>query len=618
MYFLLVLVSRLFCFLPKRLSLSIGSGIGYLFFLFSKRKKAQALKNLKLAFPRKTYNELLEIVRKSFQDFGMSIIESLRIPKENKDFSSSGFIIEGEEYLSSIVKDKGMFSGIHMGSWELFNISLAKLFSYFVIARRQKHRPFEEFLHRQRIREGLHIVYEDDARGLIRHLKKGYILGLVFDHGSRDSNIFAEFFGKLIPVPMGPLRLALSFKKKIYPGCFTRCNKVYHKLKLFPPVEVKTEDDFPKAAQQLNAYYEEFLKENPEGYLWWYKRFKRSKNLHILILSDSKAGHLKQSLSLASLIKEKRPQSYVDIVEINLSKAKRALLDICNLFSSSQCLGCGSCLRRILGRDFERLYRYADIFLSCGSSLSSLNRILSYVLDAKSFIIHKPNIGMHKHDLVVLPSHDLAACRKNIVKTSGSFSLLDIRELEEARDKLKEISGGFSGELPKIGVFIGGPLDKGYKQKDSINLLKILKSISKRNNWQLFITTSRRTPSFVEEYLKQSFKHAPLLVIANEKNFPFVAPGIISLCDAVVVSSDSISMITESGQVKPTLVFDIFHASKSKKHAEFVAELSKEGRALRVDSDTLEHLLKEVLEKKIVLKGIDNKSLVEKALELKL
>ena len=618
MYYPIKIISKFFCLMPRKQALRIGRFLGYLTFLFSSKKKARAIKNLKLVFPEKDFLQILRIVRKNFESFGMSMVEALRIPGECGDINSDMFHIDGEEYFSSINNDSGIFIGIHMGSWEFINVVLAKRLKYAIIVRRQKNRAFDFFLNQQRQRHGLNIIYEDDLKGLIQCIKKGYILGLVFDHGTRDSGFYSELFKKLIPVPTGALRLALNFNKNIYPACLARQGDFCHKIKLFPPVEIKSREDFLKVSRHLNSCFEGFLRENPEDYLWWYKRFKRSKNLNILVLSDGKAGHLKQSLSLANLIKKKKPGSFIETVQVKISGLKRVLLDACNVIPSNNPMVNLSRLIAILGHDFDSVYKYADIIISCGCSVSSLNRLLSACQEAKSFIIQRPNIGLKRFDLAIIPFHDKSPVLNNTVRIKGSFVFYKEEELIQCREKLRGLSNDFNNSLPKIGIFLGGPIGKNYNKDYVSRFLNNLRESSIRDSWQLFITTSRRTPQPLEDFLQNNFKDVPLLVIANKKNFPFVSLGIVSLCDVILVSSDSVSMITEAATFKPTFVFDVFSAKQSKKHSRFISNLVKEGNIAEVNIANLQEKVNKILSQNIFLRRIDNQKLVEEVLKKRL
>ena len=616
MYWLIKALSKSLCILPRGFSLKIGEALGHLFYIFSRKNRAQALKNIRLVFPDSSFSEVINIAKRSFKSFGISLTETLRLPKEIEAFKEN-LIIEDKERFDSLAKDSAILVGIHSGSWELLNSYIGSKFPYVIIVRRQRKNAWDRFLNELRTSQGLKIVYEDELKSLVNYLKRGYALGIVFDHGSRDSNFYSEFFKKILPTPLGALKTALNFKRKIFAGILFRESASAHRLEISLPFEVKSREDFPSQARALNSYFENFLRKNPFEYLWWYKRFKRAKNLNVLVLSDRIPGHLKQSLNLTRLIEEARKSSFIEVVDIKLSNLQRWFLDICNLFSSPKCFGCFRCLRLILGRDFEKVFRYADVVLSCGASLSSLNRILAYNLGAKSFVIQKPNLGLRKFDLVVLPSHDKAPNLKNIVRIKGSLSFFSEREIEESQEKIKEICKDIKEVLPKIGIFIGGALDKNFNKKSSLEFLRSLREIGLRNSWQLFITTSRRTPSFLEEFLEKEFKDIGLLIIANKKNYPFVSLGIIGLCDVVLVSSDSVSMITEAASSKPTLVFDAFGVKK-KKHQRFLRALSSEGYVRLIDETNLERSINSIIKGEIILKKLDNRETLEESLYSKL
>ena len=104
----------------------------------------------------------------------------------------------------------------------------------------------------------------------------------------------------------------------------------------------------------------------------------------------------------------------------------------------------------------------------------------------------------------------------------------------------------------------------------------------------------------------------------GKENFPFVSWGIIGLCDVILVSSDSISMVTESNQVKPTVVFDTVDKGVGKKHSKFLDNLYRGGYSKKITADNLEDTVKKILNKEVVLKHIDNRRVIEQALDAKL
>ncbi|MFA7676615.1 MAG: ELM1/GtrOC1 family putative glycosyltransferase, partial [Candidatus Omnitrophota bacterium] len=102
----------------------------------------------------------------------------------------------------------------------------------------------------------------------------------------------------------------------------------------------------------------------------------------------------------------------------------------------------------------------------------------------------------------------------------------------------------------KAALFIGGPLGD---KKEFLNKLRIFipsfKKFLQKENLNLLVSTSRRTPVEAENYLEKEFSEFPgteALVIANKNNQNFVFEGFISLSQYVFISSESISMISEA------------------------------------------------------------------------
>jgi mitochondrial fission protein ELM1 len=132
------------------------------------------------------------------------------------------------------------------------------------------------------------------------------------------------------------------------------------------------------------------------------------------------------------------------------------------------------------------------------------------------------------------------------------------------KDQSKELSVFLGNKAQPsqiyIGILIGGNTkDFHLKPKDILAVSQQIKSTAEELNALILITTSRRTPPAVEDLVKKEFKdyrRCKLLVIANEKNYPFTVGGILGLSQMVVISPESISMISEAvSSRKYVLVF---------------------------------------------------------------
>jgi mitochondrial fission protein ELM1 len=102
---------------------------------------------------------------------------------------------------------------------------------------------------------------------------------------------------------------------------------------------------------------------------------------------------------------------------------------------------------------------------------------------------------------------------------------------------------------------------------------------AKRNDLFL-VTSSRRTPQWADQMLKEVFlgkTACPMLVIANEMNRNAVVPGILGACDTIIVTGESMSMVTEAvTSKKHVIVMNPFDRTSLKsKHREFLGRLEK-------------------------------------------
>ncbi|MCM8786624.1 MAG: mitochondrial fission ELM1 family protein [Candidatus Omnitrophica bacterium] len=565
MYKLVKNLQKIFLKLPLIVLYYFGVICGLLMYYFDRKKRVIAFKNIKMAFPEKSNKKLQVILRKSFINFSLSIIESFVAKKVFK------FV---EIYGIQNLKEAGILIGVHEGSWELYNWLLAHKIKYVMFANRQPNKNLDRFLNECREAEGINVCFS--SKELIKYLKNNYFIAMAFDHGAERNAPLAIFFSQLIPTPRGAVYLAKKFNKKIYAGFGWRKTRFSHVLEIAQPInaDCKIEETLAK----LNSIFEKYLEKHPQEYLWFYKRFKRKKNRQILIINDGRIGHLKQSLAFVSILEEstdyKLTTQTIDIRYKN--KYMRILADICAFFSSKFCIGCGRCLRFFLTEEvYNQITKlYADIVVSTGSLVAPINRIFSFSIGARSVSIFRPNIPLSKFDMTIIPQHDRISSA-NTVKIKGA--LFYPLNLEEKVKKCK-IFFNLSNDK-KIAVFLGGPIYDKDEFVENIKLfLQDIKKFSLEKNYKLLISTSRRTPKTVEDYTKKNlakFLNTEVIVFANEQNYDFVFEGFVYFSDIVFVTAESISMISEIISFSKPCVC-VFLEKLDSKHKIFLKSIENE------------------------------------------
>ncbi|OGX40802.1 MAG: hypothetical protein A2984_01750 [Omnitrophica WOR_2 bacterium RIFCSPLOWO2_01_FULL_41_12] len=557
-YILFKLIAPVIRRLPLNFSLFLARRLGELFYYLDVKHKAVARANIRNALGTSLSAQGLSLLTKEFyRTFAQNLFEVFFIPLFNKEYIHKYIRIEGLEHIEEGFKrGKGVILlSVHAGSWEFSNIICAILgFPFSLFIREQGFSRLNNLLNEYRRQKGCKIIQRQNGiRGLIRALKNNEAIGMTADQGGKSGTL-VKFFAKNASMPSGAIKLALRYDAAVIPVFYTRIKGPYLKIFVSPVINMKKRanlgDDIKENLQEVVQIFERYISRYPKEYLWTYKIWKYSDEKNILILSDNKIGHLRQSEAVAYLLKdlleEKGRQARINTVEVKNKK-----------LSGERC----------------------DFVISCGASITAINLAVSRENLAKSIVIMRPSIfSVRRFDLVIMPKHDHPPRRRNVVVTEGALNLIDQNYL---REQAQALSTNYELRTTNyyIGLLIGGNTKDFRLEKGTIlEVIKQVKSVSESNNADILISTSRRTHPDTENLIKSEFKDYPrckLLVIANEQNFPFTVGGILGLSKVVIVSAESISMISEAASSSRYII--VFKSKVNPRHNSFLNHLAKQG-----------------------------------------
>lgn len=610
-YIILSIAGRLIQVLPLHFSLFLGRAIARLVYYFDLKHKSLVYSNIKTALGHKVSPaEVFVITKKFYKNLGQNLIEVFRIPLVNKEYFDKYIKIEGREYVDEAFKNgKGVILvGVHAGNWELSNLVCANLglpFSLFV--RNQRFEWINKLLNSYRRQKGFKLIQkQNQIRGMIHVLKDNQAVGMMVDQGGRYGEL-VDFCGKSASMSTGAVKTALKYGLTILPAFYTRVNGPYQRVLFQPPFELKeTGDknaDIKENLQRLISLFEKLILKYPQEYLWLYKIWKYSSQKEVLILSDRKTGHLRQAEAAAGIIRdclgEKGMTVNIEVLNVEFkNRFFRTVLTLGSCLSGKHsCQGCLWCLKKFLKQDiYKSLSRIKpDVIISCGSSLSAVNLIISTENLAKSIVLMRPSLlSTKRFDLVIMPRHDNPPKGKNIVATSGALNLIDDGYLKKQTQLLLDTyalsrnsgiplnftsrAGQLTAYDAYIGLLVGGDTRNFHLQIDVLSrAIAQVKCFCEEFNAGVLVTTSRRTSGVIESLLKKEFRDYPrckILVIANEKNLPSAIGGILGLSQIMIISSESISMISEAAASKKYVV--VFNAEGlGKKHKRFLKDFAE-------------------------------------------
>ncbi len=607
--------------LPLSVSFWIARRIGSFFFYLTKRRKV-AYKNLRMVFSaEKNPGELLAIAKRSMQNMAMNAIEMLRIPEMSREDVGKNFVIQGRENFEPHLK-KGagvIFLTGHFGNWELLNVISGILeYSVVVLARVQKHPKSDAYLNSLRRSKGNQVIHKGmPIREILKALKRGDIVGILSDQDGGKQGCFVNFFNRLSSTPPGAAAFSLRTGSPICPIFIIReKNGSSHRIVIEKPIPVPDASLPPEEAercmiQDFSSSLERRVREFPEQWLWAHRRWKSSPDRHILILSDGKAGHLNQSQAVLAAIQSERKSHgryedriYSKIIQPRFKKSFAAKsMRILSMALRGHLPFRRAWMKWCLEEESykEMMATYADVVISCGASLVDVNLWVKNENYSKSVVVMKPSLPVFHFDAVVAPKHDgLNRSQPQVFETEGALSPIQSEDLEtEGAVLAAEL--GLSSKKRRAGVLIGG--DTGALHFDPglfSSLTKSIHDFCKASGFSALVTTSRRTPAWADENVKKVFEKkeiCPFYVIANESNRKGIVAGIMALSDVLVVTADSISMISEAVSAgKPVIAVDVWQGEKlKKKYQNYLRHLENMNFVIRCRAENIKQALEKYL-----------------------
>ncbi|MDP3042617.1 MAG: ELM1/GtrOC1 family putative glycosyltransferase [Candidatus Omnitrophota bacterium] len=603
-------------FLPLNFSLFLGRRLGDLIYLFDRRHRAVAYANI-----RKTVSDNLDcasgarITRRAYQAFGQNLMEISFLPRVNKQYLQKYIHIENKDCIQEAFnRGKGViFLIVHEGNWELSNIICANLgFPFILFVRDQGFPRLNALLNTYRLKQGAKIIHKDTGiRQLVEVLKSNQSIGMTTDQGGKNGQL-VNFFGKEASMSTGAVRLALKYDCAIIPVFYTRVKGPYTKVILDQVFTVTrsadSQNDLRLNLQRLISIYEKYIRQYPHEYLWTYKIYKYAKEKEVLIITDSKTGHLRQSEGAAKLISRQLAvrgiKTHLSVGEVKFRRPLSGLILSWVAGFSGKYRGQGGSLRylryALTSQSWQSLISFKpDIIISAGGAISAVNYLLAKENQAKSVVLMRPaNLSLKKFNLAVIPRHDQPAPQSNLVITEGALNLIDADYLSQKAKGLEQ-SGLLNSPLlhPCIGVLIGGN-SKGFSlgSEQISALAKEIKKSAEGLNADILISTSRRSTGEVEEVIKNEFSNyarCKLLVIARQNNNPDVVGGMLGLSNMIVTSPESISMISEAVCAKKYVI--VFNSGKlSAKHQRFLKNYQNKKYIYLKQTEDLAGFIKEI------------------------
>ena len=268
--------------LPRRVSLSLGTTLGKLFYRLHGRRRELAVVNLRTALAERTEAECRTILRVTFGQLGRHIIDFLNFDAMSADEMMQLVEIEGGEHVErAMAQGNGvMYFAGHFGCWELQIMVHAFRFDRIVMVARTLDNPLlERLIERIRTRVGTMVLSRQGAvRGLLRALQNGGAVGLMVDQHIQDrSAVQVDYFGRAASTTSTIASLALRTGAPIIPVFAFPLPRGRYRMVYEAPIEAPSADDehpIRTYTQRCTDRLEARVRRDPHLWLWMHRRWR--------------------------------------------------------------------------------------------------------------------------------------------------------------------------------------------------------------------------------------------------------------------------------------------------------------------------------------------------------
>jgi Kdo2-lipid IVA lauroyltransferase/acyltransferase len=242
------------------------------------RLRRIAMRNLEMAYPKKSLTERQAIANEVFNSIARLIWVFARFPQFDAQNIHNLIRYDGlEHYLGAKKAGRGiLFATAHFGNWELSAFAHALMTEPMHIMIRPLDNPGVDRLVEDRRRlSGNHLIVKwDGARAVLRALHQNEAVGVLMDQNtSLQEGVFVDFFGTSACANTAFAKIAAKTGAAVIPGfAIWSEEEAKYILKFYPPLEIS--GDAAEDTRRLHSVLESVIREHPGQWLWIHRRWK--------------------------------------------------------------------------------------------------------------------------------------------------------------------------------------------------------------------------------------------------------------------------------------------------------------------------------------------------------
>ena len=268
--------------LPRGAVVGLSRGLAWTAFHLARGTRRVGMANLDLAFgDTRTDRAKRDILKSSFRTFALVMLDIFWFTRHSRA-RIERYVHLGEEARKILGPGPQMCVTAHLGNWEVLGQAVnAAGYAMHSVAAPLENPEVDALFVPMRQLTGQRILPKHGVlRAMLKVLRDGERVGILLDQNTKPSRggVFFPFFGRPVPVAVGPAALALRTRSRITMGyCLPRRDghyEVYVGAHFLPEQEGDGQEETDALTAQILGKIEEAVRRDPGCWLWMYKRWK--------------------------------------------------------------------------------------------------------------------------------------------------------------------------------------------------------------------------------------------------------------------------------------------------------------------------------------------------------
>lgn len=257
--------------------------LAIIFFNILRIRRSVVIKNLSIAFPKKSANEIKRLAFSNYQSIAITFLEIFSFNSASRDTIKNKFIPNNFELIKQKYSEKKgliLLTG-HFGNWELGALATGIYLeeSINVLVKKQKNPYVAEFITNMRERFGNKQIFLGvSVKELYKTIINKKAVGIVGDQRGKRDGIRVKFFGKETSTFPGTAAIALKTQcPVIILLCARQFNGRYESIieELdYSNIKGSKEEMIQEFNQRYLAILEKTVKQYPEQWFWMHNVWK--------------------------------------------------------------------------------------------------------------------------------------------------------------------------------------------------------------------------------------------------------------------------------------------------------------------------------------------------------